>query len=130
MRLLPAPPPPPPTCQPRMRVTAELAGGLHLLFSNQKELALELAPGADGRVLLRAVIAELRAAHLKEHAELFAQGEGVRPGILVLLNEVDWELVGALDAELKAGCVRLCSKGAQRAHVASGQAHPGGPAPC
>jgi ubiquitin related modifier 1 len=105
-----------------MRVTAELAGGLHLLFSNQKELALELAPGADGRVLLRAVIAELRAAHLKEHAELFAQGEGVRPGILVLLNEVDWELVGALDAELKAGCVRLCKGGAVRNGASDGAA--------
>jgi hypothetical protein len=32
----------------------------------------------------------------------------------VLLNEVDWELVGALDAELKAGCVRLCKGGAVR----------------
>ena len=98
-----------------MRVTAELAGGLHLLFANQKELALELAPGADGKVLLRAVIAELRAAHLKEHAELFSQGESVRPGILVLLNEVDWELVGTLDAELKEGCVDQ-RRGLLRAH--------------
>ncbi len=88
-----------------MKLTAELAGGLHLLFANKKQLALDLAPAPNGKVLLRAVIAELKAAHLKEHAELFALGDSVRPGILVLLNEVDWELEGSLDAELKEGCV-------------------------
>ena len=86
-----------------MRLKAELAGGLHLLFDNKKQLELELTPAADGRVLLRAVIAELAAKHIKEHAELFALGDSVRPGILVLLNEVDWELEGMLDAELKEG---------------------------
>lgn len=38
---------------------------------------------------------------LKERPELFVQGESVRPGILVLINEVDWELMGELDYELQ-----------------------------
>jgi ubiquitin related modifier 1 len=88
-----------------MKLTAELAGGLHLLFANQKKLDLDLIPNADGRVLLRAVIAELRDKHVKDHPELFVSGDSVRPGILVLLNEVDWELEGSLDAELKDGDV-------------------------
>ncbi len=87
-----------------MKVTAELAGGLHLLFGNQKAVPLDLPPDASGRVLVRAVIAAL-GSHVQEHPELFAQGEGVRPGILVLVNEVDWELEGSLDAELKEGDV-------------------------
>ena len=33
------------------------------------------------------------------------QGESVRPGILVLINDTDWELEGGLDAECKAGDV-------------------------
>ena len=88
-----------------MKLSIELAGGLHLLFANKKALALDLAPAADGAVRVRAVIAELRARHLAEHAELFAAGDSVRPGILVLVNEVDWELEGTLEAELKEGCV-------------------------
>jgi len=38
---------------------------------------------------------------LKERPELFIQGDSVRPGILVLINEADWELMGELDYELQ-----------------------------
>jgi len=38
---------------------------------------------------------------LKQRPELFIQGESVRPGILVLINEADWELMGELDYELQ-----------------------------
>ncbi|XP_047911065.1 ubiquitin-related modifier 1 isoform X3 [Anser cygnoides] len=38
---------------------------------------------------------------LKERPELFMQGESVRPGILVLINDADWELMGELDYKLQ-----------------------------
>ncbi|CAL8387239.1 unnamed protein product [Boreogadus saida] len=38
---------------------------------------------------------------LKERPELFVQGDNVRPGILVLINDADWELMGQLDYELQ-----------------------------
>ncbi|NXV73656.1 URM1 protein, partial [Atlantisia rogersi] len=38
---------------------------------------------------------------LKERPELFLQGESVRPGILVLINDADWELMGELDYKLQ-----------------------------
>lgn len=38
---------------------------------------------------------------LKERPELFMQGETVRPGILVLVNDADWELMGELDYEIQ-----------------------------
>jgi len=37
----------------------------------------------------------------KRRPELFAQGDSVRPGILVLVNDSDWELEGELEYELK-----------------------------
>jgi len=40
---------------------------------------------------------------LKERAELFMEGGTVRPGILVLVNDSDWELEGEGDYQVKAG---------------------------
>ena len=34
---------------------------------------------------------------------LILQGETVRPGILVLINDADWELMGQLDYQLQTG---------------------------
>jgi ubiquitin related modifier 1 len=82
--------------------SVELGGGLDLLFARRKRIPLEVAGGASTSV--RAVIALLRA-QLTERPELFAAGDSVRPGILVLNNEVDWELEGMLYAEVKEGCV-------------------------
>lgn len=39
---------------------------------------------------------------LQERPELFIQGESVRPGILVLINDSDWELMGETDYNLEA----------------------------
>ncbi|CAK1547922.1 unnamed protein product [Leptosia nina] len=38
---------------------------------------------------------------LRERPELFLQGDTVRPGILVLINDADWELFGELDYQLR-----------------------------
>ena len=90
-----------------MRLTLELAGGLELLFGGAKAFAVSL-PGAAPTV--RALIAHARGTLLRERVELFASGEGVRPGILVLVNDVDWELEGMLDCVLRDGdCVVLIS---------------------
>jgi len=32
--------------------------------------------------------------HLKEKEEMFVQGSSVRPGIIVMINDTDWELEG------------------------------------
>ena len=39
------------------------------------------------------LIEHLRAHHLKEKEELFVSGNSVRPGIIVLVNDTDWELI-------------------------------------
>jgi ubiquitin related modifier 1 len=83
-----------------LHVTVELSGGLELLFGKVKRIELPLpAAGAD----MRALLAALRAAYLRERPELFLAGDSVRPGILVLINDVDWELEGTLAYELQEG---------------------------
>ena len=42
---------------------------------------------------------------LKERPELFVQGDTVRPGILVLINDTDWELEGEGEYTLCEGDV-------------------------
>lgn len=35
----------------------------------------------------------LKRNHLKDKEEMFVQGGSVRPGIIVLVNDTDWELL-------------------------------------
>jgi hypothetical protein len=39
----------------------------------------------------------------KERPEMFVQGGVVRPGILVLVNDADWELCGGAEAVVEDG---------------------------
>lgn len=79
-------------------VKVEFAGGLELLFSSQKQLTLQCPPEVTK---IRHLIAYLKEKYLKERPELFVQGDTVRPGILVLVNEVDWELCDGLEYALQ-----------------------------
>ncbi|KAJ3072637.1 Ubiquitin- modifier 1 [Podochytrium sp. JEL0797] len=50
---------------------------------------------------MRDLIAYTKDHQLKERPELFVQGDSVRPGILVLINDADWELEGELEYVLE-----------------------------
>lgn len=78
----------------------EFAGGAELLFGNVKQHTLKL-PEQEELWTIRALIVWIRTHLLKERPELFVQGETVRPGILVLINETDWELMGELEYEIQ-----------------------------
>ena len=80
-----------------IKVKVEFAGGLELLFEGKKSLTLEDLPESMD---IRALIEELRAKHLKEKEEMFVQAQSVRAGIIVMVNETDWELEGGLDCQL------------------------------
>lgn len=54
---------------------------------------------------MRDVIAWMMSHKLQERSELFISGETVRPGILVLINDADWELEGTLDYVPREGDV-------------------------
>ncbi|XP_075041198.1 ubiquitin-related modifier 1 isoform X1 [Mixophyes fleayi] len=50
---------------------------------------------------IRQLLVWIKENLLKDRPELFIQGDTVRPGILVLVNDADWELMGELDYTLK-----------------------------
>lgn len=90
-------------------IMVEFSGGAELLFGNLKKLPLTLDdlptqsdPTGKQAWTLKRLIAHLRDHHLKERPELFASGDTVRPGILVLVNDTDWELLGDKDYLIQA----------------------------
>ena len=47
----------------------------------------------------------MRKNCLKEKEEMFVQGDSVRPGIIVMINDTDWELEGTGAYEIQSGDV-------------------------
>ncbi|KAJ1482371.1 ubiquitin-related modifier 1 [Baffinella frigidus] len=81
-----------------MQVKVQFSGGLELLFGGQKEILASVpTPAGSAELTVRDVIAHIKDQHVNERPEMFLQGETVRPGILVLVNDADWELCGGLD---------------------------------
>jgi len=75
-------------------VRVEFGGGLELLFSNQKSHKVKIPTKPSD---VKCLIHWLRDNLLKEREELFLENDTVRPGILVLINDTDWELEGEGD---------------------------------
>ncbi|ESO85936.1 hypothetical protein LOTGIDRAFT_130181, partial [Lottia gigantea] len=76
------------------------SGGAELLFDHIKKHQVSL-PQQNDKWTIKKLLIWMKDNLLKERPELFLQGETVRPGILVLVNEADWELVGELDYEIQ-----------------------------
>ncbi|XP_067289825.1 ubiquitin-related modifier 1 isoform X1 [Pseudorasbora parva] len=77
----------------------EFGGGAELLFDGVKNHHVTL-PGQSDPWDMKQLLAWIRGNMLKERPELFMQGNTVRPGILVLINDADWELMGELEYQL------------------------------
>ncbi|KAK6541774.1 Ubiquitin- modifier 1 [Orbilia ellipsospora] len=85
-------------------INVELAGGLEILFNNERKLNVELpATTANGSPPnINYLVGHLCDHHMKDsRRELFELQGTVRPGILVLINDADWELEGEGEYELK-----------------------------
>ncbi|XP_067825601.1 ubiquitin-related modifier 1 [Heptranchias perlo] len=77
----------------------EFRGGAELLFNGVKNQHITL-PSQSAPWDIRQLLVWIKTNLLKERPELFIQGDTVRPGILVLVNDADWELMGQLDYTL------------------------------
>ncbi|KAE8230117.1 hypothetical protein CF326_g4892 [Tilletia indica] len=91
-----------------LKITIEFGGGTELLTSTPEKKAHEVqipaqadddGRPADARFLIKWISENLIA----ERHELFVEGDTVRPGILVLINDADWELEGEGDYLLQSG---------------------------
>ncbi|KAG1765648.1 hypothetical protein EDD22DRAFT_880175 [Suillus occidentalis] len=113
-----------------MTIKLEFSGGLELLFGNERSQSVLIPPfvpsdnsthsspspsssipssynsipstGETKAADLEYLIYHLRDHVLKERPELFMENGTIRPGILVLINNTDWELEGE-------GSYQLCN---------------------
>ncbi|PSS24338.1 Ubiquitin-related modifier 1 like [Actinidia chinensis var. chinensis] len=85
-----------------MQLTLEFGGGLELLCDSVKihNVNVETQDGED-KLSMKDLLGWVRTNLIKERPEMFMKGETVRPGVLVLVNDCDWELSGQLDTTLE-----------------------------
>ncbi|KAJ5825493.1 ubiquitin related modifier 1 [Penicillium riverlandense] len=87
-------------------IAVEFTGGLELLFSNKRKHNVTLPASLDDGTrpniayLLRYLVDNVMQDQRKE---MFIMEDNVRPGILVLINDADWELEGEEKYELQRG---------------------------
>lgn len=88
-----------------MNVTLEFGGGAELLFNKQKQhkVSLPEKPPSGDVWRIQELLYWVRDNLLAERPELFLKEGTVRPGILVLVNDADWELLGQLEYEIEQG---------------------------
>ncbi|KAJ9612336.1 Ubiquitin- modifier 1 [Cladophialophora chaetospira] len=86
-----------------INITIEFTGGLELLFDNVAKHPLAVAKNAnDGKPPTIGWLVKYLCNHVMKDSrkELFVLNDNVRPGILVLINDSDWELEGEDKYEL------------------------------
>ncbi|KAG2378238.1 hypothetical protein C9374_008381 [Naegleria lovaniensis] len=83
-----------------MQVKIEFSGGCELLFDNKTSLTID---NLEEGTTMQQLILLLKDKYLKEKPELFMNNENtsIRPGILVIINDTDWELVDELQYKLQ-----------------------------
>ncbi|KXX77569.1 Ubiquitin-related modifier 1 [Madurella mycetomatis] len=85
-------------------ITVDFSGGLEMLFSNQRHHDLSLpAADSDGKPANIAFLIDYLCKTLMKdpRTELFVLDNHIRPGILVLINDADWELEGEETYEIQ-----------------------------
>ncbi|XP_046845406.1 ubiquitin-related modifier 1-like [Xenia sp. Carnegie-2017] len=83
-----------------LSISLEFSGGAELLFGKVKKHDVVLEE-AKQPWSIKKLLFWIKDNLLQERPELFLQGETVRPGILVLINDADWELMGEADYMLQ-----------------------------
>ncbi|XP_068648910.1 ubiquitin-related modifier 1 homolog 2-like [Aristolochia californica] len=85
-----------------MQLTLEFGGGLELLCESVKihHIDVKMKTGEE-KLTMKDLLMWVRTNIIKERPEMFIKGDTVRPGVLVLINDCDWELCGQLDATLE-----------------------------
>ncbi|KAI1853710.1 hypothetical protein JX265_003957 [Neoarthrinium moseri] len=92
--------------QPKISIVVEFSGGLEMLFSDQRRHSLSIpAVDKDGRPATVAFLIDYLCRNTMKDSrqELFVLEDHLRPGILVLINDADWELEGEESYEIQNG---------------------------
>ncbi|KEZ39667.1 hypothetical protein SAPIO_CDS9606 [Scedosporium apiospermum] len=89
-----------------LSLKVEFTGGLEMLFSDQREHSIRIPSiTSEGKpTTIASLIDYLCENTMKDtRKELFILDGHIRPGILVLINDADWELEGEEEYELQNG---------------------------
>ncbi|XP_023639000.1 LOW QUALITY PROTEIN: ubiquitin-related modifier 1 homolog 2 [Capsella rubella] len=87
-----------------MQLTLEFGGGLELLCDSVKIHKININfpnESSSDMLTMKDLLSWVRTNLIKERPEMFMKGNTVRPGVLVLVNDCDWELSGQLDTTLE-----------------------------
>ncbi|KAL3536892.1 hypothetical protein ACH5RR_000258 [Cinchona calisaya] len=80
----------------------DFSGGLELLCDSVKIHQVNVETNAgEQKLTMKHLLTWVRTNLIKERPEMFMKGDSVRPGVLVLVNDCDWELSGQLDTILE-----------------------------
>jgi len=85
-----------------MKLHIGFSGGLELLFNKKKSHDVDI-PSHTTTLPFTELLEWIKLTMLKERPELFIIDGTVRPGILVLINDCDWELMGGLEYVVNDG---------------------------
>ncbi|KAI1072507.1 hypothetical protein LB507_003241 [Fusarium sp. FIESC RH6] len=91
---------------PQLSIDVEFSGGLEMLFSNKRQHALSIpAADQDGKPVDIAYLIDHLCRNVMDDSrkDLFVLENHLRPGILVLINDADWELEGEEAYEIQSG---------------------------
>lgn len=80
-----------------MNIFAEFTGGLELLLDGTKKATIQLPENSK----ITALFTHIHDNLLTHSKDLFLKDGKLRPGILVLINDSDWELEGSEEYILK-----------------------------
>merc|ERR1712024_434177 len=72
-----------------LSIELDFGGGAEYLFGNKKNIQVNDLPENS---TLNDLFNYMKENLLKEREELFFQDDSIRPGVLVLVNDTDWEL--------------------------------------
>ncbi|ODV86843.1 hypothetical protein CANARDRAFT_27225 [[Candida] arabinofermentans NRRL YB-2248] len=90
---------------PSVTVNAEFLGGLDVIFGGVRKSKCKVTKDSDDPIILKDLmthIANNLIVHKKDY-DVFIEDDTIRPGILVLVNDTDWELEGEENYELEDG---------------------------
>ncbi|KAJ2798925.1 Ubiquitin- modifier 1 [Coemansia helicoidea] len=85
----------------QLKVTVEFGGGLDMFVKKER---LQMVDGAKKAIVrmarqtggkgttIRRLIEHIGEDYLKASTDLFCTGSTLRPGILVIINDADWEI--------------------------------------
>ena len=85
---------------PPVNIRIEFGGGSEYLFGNKKVIEISFE-NSGKNATVQDLLDKMRIEFLQEREELFFQDNTVRPGVLVLVNDTDWEILGEGEYELE-----------------------------